>query len=136
MWNDPRPETLTYHEVVWYLGGYCRLREGPRSFRLDRADDLRVLDAQFTPRAVAPAAAKPVMVRVRFTPAILRWVRERQHFGYMADESDMVLRYSVSDPVEMLPWLLSWGADAEVLEPEALRAQQRDAARRLLEILI
>jgi predicted DNA-binding transcriptional regulator YafY len=76
------------------------------------------------------------MVRVRFTPAILRWVRERQHFGYMADESDMVLRYSVSDPVEMLPWLLSWGADAEVLEPEALRAQQRDAARRLLEILI
>lgn len=129
------PDGLTYHDGVWYLGGYCRLREGPRSFRLDRIDDLRVLDERFTPRTLAPAIAELMTVRVRFAPTILRWVRERQHFGYVADEPDGALRYAVTDPFEMLPWLLSWGAGAEVLEPELLRARVREELLRLLEIL-
>lgn len=133
--RDIEPEALTYHQGVWYLSGYCRLRQAPRSFRLDRIDDLRLLDERFAPRAAHPSAVAMTIVRVRFTRAILRWVRERQHFGYIADEPGEVLRYAVADPSEMLPWLLSWGAGAEVLEPESLRAQVRDEARRLLAIL-
>jgi predicted DNA-binding transcriptional regulator YafY len=129
------PESLTYHNGAWYLGGYCRLRQGPRSFRLDRVDDLHVLDEPFAPRAEAHTPVELATVRVRFAPASLRWVRERQHFGYVADEPDGVLRYGVTDPFEMLPWLLSWGASAEVLEPELLRARLREEAGRLLEIL-
>ena len=45
------------------------------------------------------------------------------------------MRYAVTDPQEMLPWILSWGAQVEVLEPATLRAQIRDEARKLLEIL-
>jgi predicted DNA-binding transcriptional regulator YafY len=133
--REVEPEALTYNQGLWYLGGYCRLREGPRSFRLDRVDDLRLLDERFTPRTLAPATTSPVTVRVRFAPALLRWVRERQHFGYVADEPDGALRYAVAEPFEMLPWLQSWGASAEVLEPELLRARLREEARRLLEIL-
>jgi len=129
------PESLTYHNGAWYLGGYCRLRQGSRSFRLDRVDDLRVLDEPFAPRSAAASAVELVRVRVRFAPASLRWVRERQHFGYVADDPDGALRYAVAEPFEMLPWLLSWGASAEVLEPEALRARVREEILRLLEIL-
>ena len=129
------PESLTYHNGAWCLGGYCRLRQGSRSFRLDRVDDLRVLDEPFAPRSAAASAVELVRVRVRFAPASLRWVRERQHFGYVADDPDGALRYAVAEPFELLPWLLSWGASAEVLEPEALRARVREEILRLLEIL-
>jgi predicted DNA-binding transcriptional regulator YafY len=133
--RDVEPASLTYHHGVWYLSGYCRLRQALRAFRLDRIDDLSLLDQQFTPRAVQPAPVAMTIVRVRFAPAILRWVRERQHFGYVADEPGEVLRYAVADPGEMLPWLLSWGASAVVIEPEALRAQVREEAQRLIAIL-
>jgi predicted DNA-binding transcriptional regulator YafY len=129
------PDDLTYHNGVWYLSGYCRLRSEPRSFRLDRVEALHVLAEPFVPRTSTPPTATPVLVRVRFSSAILRWVRERQHFGYTADETDGILRYAVVDPFEMLPWLLSWGAHAEVLEPDALRTHMRREAQRLLEIL-
>ena len=35
----------------WYLVGYCCLREGMRTFRLDRMRDVRVLDETFTRQA-------------------------------------------------------------------------------------
>lgn len=133
--REVEPDGLTYNHGVWYLGGHCRLRQGQRSFRLDRVEGLRVLDATFQPRAVEQPPPASITVRVRFAPPALRWVRERQHFGFVAEEADGVLRYAVTDPAEMLPWLLSWGASAEVLEPEALRERVREEARRLLAIL-
>lgn len=129
------PDALVYNQGAWYLGGFCRLRGAPRSFRLDRVDVLELLDERFAPRPAAPAAATPVIVRVRFDAAATRWVRERQHFGYQADEAGGVMRYAVADPPEMLPWLLSWGARAEVLEPEWLRGRVRDELRALLALL-
>lgn len=51
------------------------------------------------------------------------------------DDPDGALRYAVAEPFELLPWLLSWGASAEVLEPEILRARVREEILRLLEIL-
>jgi predicted DNA-binding transcriptional regulator YafY len=133
--REVEPDGLTYHHGAWYLGGYCRLRRGHRSFRLDRIEALQVREATFEPRTAERQAPPLTLVRVRFDPAVLRWVRERQHFGYVDDEAGDVLRYEVADPGEMVPWLLGWGARAEVLEPEALRSRVREEARRLLAIL-
>jgi predicted DNA-binding transcriptional regulator YafY len=38
--RDIEPHNLAYSNGVWYVNGYCRLRQGPRGFRLDRVDDL------------------------------------------------------------------------------------------------
>ena len=35
---------------------------------------------------------------------------------------------------DLLPWVRSWGADVEVLEPKELREQMMGEARRLAEI--
>jgi len=45
--RDFDPYGLVYREGHWYVGGYCHLREGLRSFRLDRMHDVRVLKDTF-----------------------------------------------------------------------------------------
>jgi predicted DNA-binding transcriptional regulator YafY len=39
----------------------------------------------------------------------------------------------VESLTQVLPWVLSWGAAARVLEPDSLRAQVEDTARAMLE---
>jgi predicted DNA-binding transcriptional regulator YafY len=68
-----------------------------------------------------------VDVRVRFEPGVVRWVRERQHYSFTGEEPDqleerVVMTYRVQALRELQPWLLSWGAAAEVLVPDDLRA--------------
>lgn len=134
------PLKLTFSREAWYLSGYCLLRQAERDFRLDRIDAWRLLEETFTPRMVAAPPSEPIVARVRFAPHILRWVRERQHYGFQQEEAALdntgvITTYRVNTLQELLPWLLSWGAAAEALDPPSLRAAQRDEVTRLLEIL-
>jgi predicted DNA-binding transcriptional regulator YafY len=132
--RDIEPSTLTAHHGVWYINAYCRLRQATRSFRLDRIETLALTETIFQPQVELPRPVEPVVVRIRFAPGVLRWVRERQHFGFVAEQDD-VCTYQVIDPTEMLPWILSWGAQAEVLSPTSLRNRVRSELQLLLEIL-
>ena len=144
--RDVEPLRLQYAGGAWYLNAYCRARQGPRDFRLERIDEMTVLDETFKLRADAGTpppdnAQTPLTtVRIRIEAPALRWVREWQHQGFVseeppADDGSVVMRYAVEAPLEMRPWLYSWGADATALEPPDLRAAQRAAAERLLERL-
>ena len=78
-------------------------------------------------------------VRIHFAPDVVRWVRERQHYAYVGEHAGsgagIVMHYQLQDLAEIKPWLLSWGAAAEPLAPDELRAMVRDEAHKLLEIL-
>jgi predicted DNA-binding transcriptional regulator YafY len=50
-----------------------------------------------------------------------------------ADDGGLTLHMEVENLQQVLPWVLSWGAAARVLEPASLRAQVEDTARALLE---
>jgi predicted DNA-binding transcriptional regulator YafY len=65
-------------------------------------------------------------VRVRFHPSVERWVRERQPFTFVREERDAsgsVFVYAVRREDDLVRWLLGWGASAEVLSPQSLRAR-------------
>lgn len=71
---------------------------------------------------------EPVTVRLRFSPGhITRRVKESVwHPAEMVDdtlEGGCVWECAVADWHEMLPWIRSWGADCQVLEPPELRAE-------------
>ena len=134
--REVEPETLHFSGSAWYVSGYCRLRKEPRSFRLSRVEDLRLRSETFLPRIMFPAPTSPVTVRVRFQPEVVRWVRERQHYGYRLEETQgdaVVMVYQVDHVREIRPWLLTWGAEAEVIEPQALRDSLREEIAILLE---
>jgi predicted DNA-binding transcriptional regulator YafY len=140
--REVEPTSLVYFAEHWQLAGYCRLRQGPRMFRLDRIDHLNILGEQFTlgERHAIPGRTEDwkldaAEARVRFDPAVERWVRERQPFTFVREEHDSVgpvFVYAIRQERDLVLWLLSWGAAVEVLSPPALRAQMAAEARAIL----
>jgi len=75
-----------------------------------------------------------VEVRVRFSRAVAARVKEAiwHPTQQLQDEPDgsVVLTVRVAGTMEITPWILSWGAQAEVLSPPSLRDQIGDIARK------
>lgn len=131
---------LHYGEGAWYLLAYCRLRRGRRSFRLERINKLTLMDTHFQPRQLSTDSSPLYEVKVRFDTKIVRWMRERQHYAFVNEETlpntdDIFVHYKVHSFMEIKGWLMGWGTSAEVLEPQALRTEIREEARKLSEML-
>lgn len=133
-----RPLELFNHRGQWYLAGFDNARGDERLFRVDRLQGLTVTDREFQPsqprQARVPNPAAQGDVRVRFSKVVAAYVRER--FG---DDA----RPAVDGGVEVLvsgeslrwlsQWVLSFGGEAWVVEPESARRAVERAARASLE---
>jgi predicted DNA-binding transcriptional regulator YafY len=129
--RDVEPFSLVYLAERWQVGAFCRLREGPRLFRLDRIERIDLLGESFvrSDRHTVPPystewKARAPEARVRFDRSVLRWVRERQPFTFAREELDTegpVFVYAIREERDFVGWLLSWGSAVEVLDPPALR---------------
>jgi predicted DNA-binding transcriptional regulator YafY len=136
--RELEPERLIYDQNAWYVNGFCCLRQAPRAFRLERMTNLETLPVTFSTRAVKPDLQSLITTKIRFHSDALRWVLERQHYGFQSLEQSQegpVMTYAVKAISEMVPWLLAWGAQAIPLEPPALRDAIRLEAQRMLEQL-
>ena len=131
--RDVEPIQLLFMRERWHMGGYCRLRQGPRLFRLDRIQACSVLPDRFEigERHVLPTyheewkSAAPE-VRVRFHQRVERWARERQPFTFSREEMDErgpIFVYAIRNEDDLVRWLLGWGASVEVLSPARVRAR-------------
>lgn len=138
--RDVEPHQLYYSEGNWYIKGYCRLRQGIRSFRLSRIEKLTLQNDTFVKQIPTEPEMELVTVQIRFTTEAVRWVRERQHYAFQTEEvlpnnQGWVMSYRLSSISEIIPWVLSWGAAAEVLTPRELREKIRQEAVRLANML-
>lgn len=138
--RDIEPHQLFYSDGTWYVTGYCRLRQGMRSFRLSRIEKLIVRPDTFTKHLVEEPEPEFVTVQIRFSEAVARWVRERQHYAFQQEEvlpnqQGVIMIYQLGSLSEIVPWVLSWGATAEVLTPQELREQLRQEAAKLVNML-
>ena len=74
-------------------------------------------------------------VRVRFAKRIAPFIREVcwHHSQQLTEEPDgnLLFEVAVNEPREVGWWVLQWGAEAEVLEPESLRQELHQTAQRL-----
>ena len=74
-------------------------------------------------------------MRVRFPPAIARRVREYPNYFIVAQEEredGLLVTLRVREPHDILPWLLSWGGSAHVLEPDSVRQRLADEAAAII----
>jgi predicted DNA-binding transcriptional regulator YafY len=138
--REVEPETLQYNDGTWYLNAYCRLRREPRSFRLSRIESFHLQSETFLPRRMFAPPSHPIQVQILFQSQIIHWVRERQHYGFQREEpgpagKDVLMAYRVEDFREIKPWVLSWGAGAEVLSPPEARQEIRAELKKLVDRL-
>ncbi len=141
------PYALVHAGGEWYAVGWCAVKEGMRVFRLDRileaaeTDGTFQVPASFDPREYIHAthvylAADDVEVRVRYSPKIARWVRERAAAGMVGWEEEpdgsVVIRHRVADPHWVVSHALTYGAEAEILEPEELREMVLEVVREMV----
>lgn len=144
--TKPATRTIDPYAVVlraglWYLVGYCHLRAGLRTFRLDRIRDLKMLQQsfqvpeRFNIREYLENEFKDqplVRARLRFAPEAAHIAADnRPVWDSIQENPDGSVVATLSAPD--LPWLasmaLSFADWVTVLEPPELRALVRDWAR-------
>lgn len=128
--READPYALAHVISAWYLQAYSHERSGLRHFRLDRMSDLELLETTFVRPALTlrkePLEGRNLVIRVLFDNSVARWVEESRYFYLVAQEQrgdglEATLR--VRREEDALQWILSWGRNARVLEPESLRVR-------------
>jgi proteasome accessory factor B len=134
--RDLKPYGLAHRRGHWYLAGDGP--HGPRVFRIDRMSDLEVGEvsgsfkrpATFDIRATMISqpwdlGSDPTLVAtVRFDPEVAWWAARTLGVGSI-DGQPLDVDLPVSNEDAFVGWILSFGAAAEVLSPESMRAEIR-----------
>jgi proteasome accessory factor C len=131
------PLELFSHRGQWYLSAWDTGRADQRLFRVDRMAHVVVTEKQFSPRLATPShvpdPAERGDVRVRFSAVAAPYLRER--FGSEVRElADGGVEVRVAGDSErwLTQWVLSFGGEAEVVEPVWARRAVARAAEHAL----
>lgn len=137
--RDVEPWTVRSVAGAWYLQGYCRLAEAPRSFRLDRVRDLWVTDetappppSEVPPPLYAPSPDDPRVV-IEVSPDAA-WIADHVVVTERGRSDDGWFRLTFQ--AATLGWaarlLLRLGEQARVVAPEELAYLRRARAEEVL----
>ncbi len=133
-----------------YLIGWDETRDALRTFKIERITDVALTPRTFEPpeagaleqalRGAWDIIADQASTRIvlRFAPTVAARVMETtwhptQRVERAADGS-LTWRATVAGTIEIRLWILSWGDEVEVLEPESLRSDVASTHRRAAEV--
>jgi len=143
---DPYHLALLNHD--WYLIGFDHRRKRILLFKVARVRSARATGKTFAAPADfdindymgdsfrAMRGAEHHQVELRFSAGVAGRVAEKIWHRSQQTESlpggELILRFQLSDLREVKGWILSWGAEVVVLEPEELRRQVQGETRQVL----
>jgi len=124
------PYRLVFKWSSWYVWGYCVDKEDFRLFKLNRMPEIENTGEVFEARVLPESEISPVVfapgqlhARILFEPEA-KW-RLIDDFGLdsFTEQPDGMLLFAFDfmDVDNLFSWLLSFGSQAELLEPEELR---------------
>ncbi len=133
---EVEPYRLLHYKDSFYLLGLPSGKSELRNYKLSRIDHLEVTQETFKMPGnvdIQPFSVPwdfgegaPVRVRIRLSrKAVLYRLRERVYHPTQElkelPEGGAEFTVEVKSPERMLSWILSFGRDAEILEPESLK---------------
>lgn len=135
------PYGLVLVEGLWMLVAHCDLRQDIRHFRLSRITELVDLEDRFEPpahfnlREYHPTDDRHLRVHLRFNHNVVDKVKESNNrfiegMEENQDGLDVVLRVRHLD--DLMQWVLSWGGNVRVVEPESFRNRIYEEAEKML----
>lgn len=137
------PYYVVFKWTSWYVWGWCLKRKDFRLFKLNRMDKVRESDMGFACRNVPiPDLSTEkiftgrIQVKALFTPDVKWRLVEEFGPGCFTETEDGRLLFTVdyTDMENLIAWLLTFGAKAEVLEPAEVRESIRCIAQETLRI--
>ena len=138
------PYALAFQWGLWYLVGYCHLRQDMRTFRVDRIQRIEALEDHYTiPRDFSVRehmertmrSELTYAVEVRLEPEVAHAVREwHGDWMEMIDRPDgsITARFGVADLEWVSGWVRGFGLAAKVLGPPELIERVQTAAKGVL----
>jgi predicted DNA-binding transcriptional regulator YafY len=134
-----------------YVIGYCRLKKTICTFMMDRIlGDVKIetetyeIPADFNidkylSSAWGTFADQPVeTIKLCFSNKISQAIRETMfhpsQITEMQKDGSLLLTLKVNNTGDFHSWIMSWGSEVEVLEPESLRNQIAGVVRSLIDI--
>jgi len=146
-----RREVDPYH--LWFAGGglyliaYCHLRKDVRLFAVERIRSITLTDhpyqmplgfnvQEYVQDALNVMRGRRIEVELLFSKKAAAWVKDKswhpsQETSLLKDgRLKMILK--VADNEELVGWILSFGSQVRVAQPEALRQRVKDEAKKIL----
>lgn len=130
------PYILEIREGCYHLIGFCHLRNEVRDFRISRIQKLKILAETFERpvdfyeqysqnRFEKMTSDEQITLKIIFEGQTARYIKEYE--DYKADkitdldDNRILFEKKTTYTPDILQWVLRFGADAEVIEPEVLR---------------
>jgi predicted DNA-binding transcriptional regulator YafY len=141
------PYKLWFFDGTFYMLGLCHLRKDVRLFAVDRIRKMVVTDTAFeTPRDVdidsllrnsfGAFLGEPTKVAIRFSPRVAGYIDEKiWHDSQVLEkqrDGSLIFKAETAGTEEIKFWVLRWGKEAVVLEPDSLREEIRMEAEGIL----
>ncbi len=141
------PYKLWFFDGTFYMLGFCHLRKDIRLFAVDRIRKMVLTDTTFeTPldfnmenllrNSFGAFFGDPVQVVIHFSPRIAGYIVEKiWHESQVVEKQEdgsLIFKAQTAGTEEIKFWILGWGKDAVVLEPDALREEIRMEAQGIL----
>ena len=132
-----------------YLIAHCHHARAMRTFKLERIHDVELTDQpyqvpesfdaiEYLKSSWGIVADEEVEVRLRFSPAVASRVMECTWHPSQTvarrEDGSLDFAVTVAGTMEITPWILTWGAEVEVLAPVELRSKVGEVARRMGEM--
>lgn len=137
------PHTLVQKGRIWYVYGYCLLRNTFRLFKLARIKDLEMCNTSFIRKEVNNdelpwdkawyAPSKVVTLRMAFHPDYRLKIEEL--FGLDSIEANQsIVKIEIPEDEWLYGFILSFADKVEVLEPAHIREKIQQKVRHIIDV--
>ena len=132
---------------TWYVVAYCQLRHDYRTFKMNRIKSLQKLDQDFSQTHISlkkymdmqddswKNEQSLIKFKIAFNHKFAQFAESRKYyFGFLEQtvDGDAVTMTFLNSSVEyMTRWLIQFGDQVKVLEPESLRVRLRELSQEL-----
>jgi predicted DNA-binding transcriptional regulator YafY len=146
---DVDPYTLIFHKGGLYLLGFAHNRQALRTFAVERISRVEVGRERFA----IPDGFKPeeqfrsafgiveeagIPLKIKFSSRVAHAVKDRMwHPGQKVEkgkDGSVIVSFEAGGVMEIVSWVLSYGHNAEILEPRELRMEVIDIINEMAEL--
>lgn len=125
------PYATVFASGMWYTVAHCERSDGVRFFRLDRVEDVQLLDARFAPTVEASVeeivrqgrafrAEDAATLTLRYSPRVARWIAEREGKP-PAEDGTLTVEHPLADIDWAVRHVLQYGPEVTILGPDEVR---------------